>query len=204
MLRATSLQGSVPISNSDGAGRDERPARPIPCAPECGRSGGSSLPRRNRILTSICKIRHDPLQIRVYLTACRGHIVRATPDKQCAPQTQANVADVGIAESMSEEKAIIVRRARYVPVLLGVAAVMLGIFVSPWWLLSIPFVAIGNVFTAPNLNLINGFPSYLSIVVGFILMRFHEPSGLAVVAGAAASFYGSALEMRIFAKPYHG
>ena len=97
-----------------------------------------------------------------------------------------------------------VRRARFVPVLLGVAAVVLGIFVSPWWLLSIPFIAIGNLFTAPNLNLINGLPSYLSIVAGLILMRFHEPSGLAVLAGAVASFYGSALEMRIFAKPYHG
>ena len=105
---------------------------------------------------------------------------------------------------MGTEKVIMVRRARFVPVLLLVAAVLAAIFVSPWWLLSIPFVAVGNLFTAPNLNLINGMPSYLSMIAGFILMRFHQPSGLAVFVGAAASFYGSALEMRIFAKPYIG
>jgi hypothetical protein len=101
-------------------------------------------------------------------------------------------------------KVIMVRRARFVPACLLVAAVVLGIVVSPWWLLSIPFVVIGALFTAPNLNLVNGMPSYLSMVAGFILMRFHQPSGLAVLAGVMASFYGSALEMRIFAKPYVG
>jgi hypothetical protein len=103
---------------------------------------------------------------------------------------------------MSTEKAIMVRRPRFVPVCLFVAAAVLGIVVSPWWLLSIPFVAIGSLFTAPNLNLINGMPSYLSMLAGFVLMRYHEPSGLAVLAGAMVSFYGCALEMRIFAKPY--
>lgn len=103
---------------------------------------------------------------------------------------------------MGNGKIIIVRRARFVPVLLLIAGVLAAIFVSPWWLLSIPFVAVGNLFTAPNLNLINGMPSYLSMIAGFILMRFHQPAGLAVFVGAAASFYGSALEMRIFAKPY--
>lgn len=88
--------------------------------------------------------------------------------------------------------------------LLLIAAVLAAVHVSPWWLLSIPFVAVGNLFTAPNLNLINGMPSYLSMIAGFFLLRFHQPAGLAVFAGAAASFYGSALEMRIFAKPYVG
>lgn len=88
--------------------------------------------------------------------------------------------------------------------LLLMAAVLAAIFVSPWWLLSVPFVVVGNLFTAPNLNLINGMPSYLSMIAGFVLMLFHQPAGLAVFAGAAASFYGSAVEMRIFAKPYIG
>ena len=105
---------------------------------------------------------------------------------------------------MGTPKVIMVRRARFVPACLLVAAVVLGIVVSPWWLLSIPFVAVGTLFTAPNLNLINGMPSYLSMIAGFILMRFHEPSGLAVLAGAMVSFYGCAMEMRIFAKPYVG
>ena len=105
---------------------------------------------------------------------------------------------------MSTEKVIMVRRARFVPVGLFIAAVVLAFMVSPWWLLSIPFVAVGALFTAPNLNLVNGMPSYLSMVGGFVLMRFHEPSGLAILAGVMSSFYGSALEMRIFAKPYVG
>ena len=111
---------------------------------------------------------------------------------------------IGEAERMSGDKVILVRRARFVPITLMIAAVVLAMVVSRWWLLSIPFVAIGAFFTAPNLNLINGMPSYVSMVAGFVLMRFHEPSGLAVLAGVLSSFYGSALEMRITAKPYVG
>jgi hypothetical protein len=102
---------------------------------------------------------------------------------------------------MDTNKVIILRRARFVPGGLVVAAVVLAIVVSPWWLLSIPFVIIGAVFTAPNLNLINGMPSYLAIAAGFLLMRFHEPSGVAALVGTISSFCGSALEMRLFAKP---
>lgn len=93
-----------------------------------------------------------------------------------------------------------VRRARFVPACLLVGGVVLGIVVSPWWLLSIPFVVIGALFTAPNLNLVNGLPSWLSILAGFILIAIHEPSGVAVIAGAWLSFIGSAIEMRLFAK----
>jgi len=103
---------------------------------------------------------------------------------------------------MSTGKVIRVRRARFVPVGLFIAAVVLAIMASPWWLLSIPFVAVGALFTAPNLNLVNGMPSYFSMVGGIVLMRFHEPSGLAILAGVMVSFCGSALEMRIFAKRY--
>ena len=97
-----------------------------------------------------------------------------------------------------------VRRARFVPIGLLVAALAAAMVVSPWWLLPIPFVAVGASFTAPNLNLVNGMPSYVSMVCGFIVLRFHEPSGLAILAGVIPSFYGSALEMRVFAKPYVG
>jgi hypothetical protein len=101
-------------------------------------------------------------------------------------------------------KVIMVRRARFIPSFLFIASVVVGIVVSPWWLLSLPFVIIGALFTAPNLNLVNGMPSYLSMLAGFILMQFHQPSGLAILAGVIVSFYGSALEMHIFAKPHDG
>ena len=42
----------------------------------------------------------------------------------------------------------------------------------------------------------------ISMIGGFILMRFHEPLGLAIGGGVAASFYLCALEMWITAKPY--
>jgi len=109
-----------------------------------------------------------------------------------------------LGATMSTEKVILVRRARFVPLALCAAAIVLGIVSSPWWLLSVPCVLLGTIFTAPNLNLINGLPSYLTMVAGLVLMRYHHASGLAVVAGTAAGFYMSALEMRIFAKPYHG
>jgi len=56
------------------------------------------------------------------------------------------------------------------------------------------------LFTAPNLNLINGMPSYLSMLGGIALTQFHEPSGQAMLAGVVTSFFGSAIEMRYFAK----
>ena len=93
------------------------------------------------------------------------------------------------------------RRARYVPAALVATALGLAALVSPWWLLSIPFILIGTLFTAPNLNLIDGSLSFLSMIGGFILLAFQGAAGLAVLTGVAASFLGSALEMFLTAKP---
>lgn len=90
---------------------------------------------------------------------------------------------------------LLVRRARYVPTAFLVLALLLGWVVTPWSLLAIPFIAIGTVFTSPNLNLINGAPSYLCLIAGLVLMPIHEPAGLPILLGTAAGFYGSALEM---------
>ena len=103
---------------------------------------------------------------------------------------------------MTSAKIIMVRRAWVVPMGLGVVAAVVSALVSPWWLFSIPFVIIGAVFTAPNLNLADGFLSYLSMVIGLIVTCFQAPSGLAMLVGTVASFLGSALEMRVRAKPY--
>lgn len=104
---------------------------------------------------------------------------------------------------MQEQKIIIVRRARVVPVLLAVAAVAMGVTQSAWWFLSLPFIAVGWICAAPNLNLANGMLAYLAMVAGFVLLHFHKESGLAVVAGAMAGFYLCAIEMRLTAKPYN-
>lgn len=98
-------------------------------------------------------------------------------------------------------KWFIIKPARFVPASLTVAAIIAGFTFSPWCFLSIPFVLIGSAFTAPNLNLANGMPSYLCILAGWILVFLHQPSGLAILVGTMTGFYGSSLEMRIFAKP---
>jgi hypothetical protein len=103
---------------------------------------------------------------------------------------------------MTNEKFITCRRARLVPALLLIASIWVGSTGSGWWFLSIPFIAVGWLGAVPNLNLANGILAYFSMVGGLILHKFHEPSGAAIAAGAAAGFYLSALEMRITAKPY--
>ena len=103
---------------------------------------------------------------------------------------------------MPNEKIIMVRSALLVPVLLVITAICMGCAISSWLFLAIPFVGIGWICAAPNLNCANGMLAYLAIIGGFILLGFHQPSGAAVVAGAMAGLYLSALEMRLTAKPY--
>ena len=103
---------------------------------------------------------------------------------------------------MAPEKIIVVRAARFVPLLLFTAVLWMGMARSNWWFLSIPFIGIGWVCASPNLNFGNGMLAYLSMLGGFVLMQFEESPGAAIAAGAAVSFYLCALEMRICAKPY--
>ena len=103
---------------------------------------------------------------------------------------------------MANQKIIMVRRARAAPVLLLLAAGYAGITQSYWWFLSIPFIAVGWVCAAQNLNLANGMLAYLSMVGGFILLHFHRPLGAAIALGTMAAFYLCAIEMRVTAKPY--
>lgn len=107
---------------------------------------------------------------------------------------------VGIKE-MRPQKFILVRQARFVPIGLILCSLFLAFTSSLWWLLSIPFVVIGALFTAPNLNFVNGFFSYVSIVLGSILTIFYFPVGIAVLLGIVFSFFGSAIEMLIFSQP---
>ncbi len=96
----------------------------------------------------------------------------------------------------------LVKRARLVPVALLATSIWMSVALSTWWLLSIPFIAVGWICAVPDLNLANGMLAYLSMIGGLILMQFHEPSGAAMAGGAAAAFYLCALEMRITAKPF--
>ncbi|WP_265594400.1 hypothetical protein [Haloferula sp. BvORR071] len=103
---------------------------------------------------------------------------------------------------MLAEKFIVVRRARVGPALLFIASIWIGFAGSAWCFLAIPFVALGWLCAVPNLNLANGLLAYLSMIVGFVVLQIHVPSGTAIAVGAAAGFYFSALEMRVMAKPF--
>jgi hypothetical protein len=86
-----------------------------------------------------------------------------------------------------------------------VCGVMIAIaFVdSPWWLLSIPFAVYASLCAQPNLNFADGCLAYIAILIGFGIMFFHRPSGSAICFGTLASFYLSAFEKRLTAKPVY-
>ena len=104
---------------------------------------------------------------------------------------------------MTVEKFIVVRSARFVPVILLACGIWMGCTDSLWWFLSIFFIVIGWFSAAPNLNLANGMLAYLSMIGGYILMNYHRPSGTVIVVSTAAAYFLSALEMRVFSKPWN-
>ena len=87
-----------------------------------------------------------------------------------------------------------IRPAIVAPILLAVAAVLMALPDSVWWLLAIPFVFLGSICAQPNLNAADGCLAYVSAVAGMVLTVFHEPSGYSIVCGVVSSFYLSALE----------
>ena len=90
------------------------------------------------------------------------------------------------------------------PILVCGSAVILAFMDSPWWLLSIPFAVYASLCAQPNLNLADGCLAYLTIMVGFGIIFVHRPSGSAICIGTLASFYLSAFEKRLTAKPVYG
>ena len=91
--------------------------------------------------------------------------------------------------------------AVFAPVTLTVAAIATSAIESWWFLVAIPFIWLGSVCAAPNLNLVNGCFSYLSIILGFVVTMFFRPLGFAILAGSALGFYFSAAEKWIRMRP---
>lgn len=54
----------------------------------------------------------------------------------------------------------LIPRAVFVPAALGIFALSLVWLNSPLWLLSLPFIYLGSICAAPNLNLADGFWLY--------------------------------------------
>ena len=73
-----------------------------------------------------------------------------------------------------------VHRAIYVPLLLAIGAAWLAIAVNPWALLAIPFIVLGSMCAAPNLNLADGFLAIFAMVLGLVAANCFRDAGSAV------------------------
>jgi hypothetical protein len=99
------------------------------------------------------------------------------------------------------ERVYLIPPAVFAPVTLTVAAIVTGVVESWWFLFSIPFIWLGSICAAPNLNLVNGCFAYLAIILGFVVTAFFRPLGFAILAGAAFGYYASAAEKWIRMRP---
>ena len=92
-------------------------------------------------------------------------------------------------------------RAVFAPSILSATAIGLTIWISGWFLLSLPLIWLASSCAQPNLNLINGCLAYVGMIIGFVLLAWHKPAGTAVLFGTMAGFYLSAIEKWVRAEP---
>ena len=78
----------------------------------------------------------------------------------------------------------------------------MGLTVSHWFFLAIPFAVLGTICAAPNFNLADGCLVLVSSVIGFVLIicSLRLP-GLAIVAGAVAGWITGGIEKNVRLKP---
>ena len=97
-----------------------------------------------------------------------------------------------------------VHRAIYVPLLLAIGAAWLAIAVNPWALLAIPFIVLGSMCAAPNLNLADGFLAVFAMVLEMVAANYFRDAGSAVFLGTFASWVLGSIEKRLRATPIYG
>ena len=69
-------------------------------------------------------------------------------------------------EKMTERTVYRVYSSVVAPIILGIAAVYLALTIDLWLIAAIPFIVLGSVCSAPNLNLADGFLAVLSALIG--------------------------------------
>lgn len=87
------------------------------------------------------------------------------------------------------------------PSFLTLGALFAAITVTWWWIAAIPFIWLGSICAQPNLNLADGCLTYLSVGAALIVMPFHPPLGLAIMAGAIAGYLFGFAEKLIRTNP---
>ena len=70
-----------------------------------------------------------------------------------------------------------------------------------WAFLSLPFIYLGSICAAPNMNLANGFLARLAMLLGLAGTQTNPAIGLPIFFGTSASWLLSSLEMCIRAQP---
>lgn len=91
--------------------------------------------------------------------------------------------------------------AKIAPIAVGAVAVYVGLAVTPWAFIALPFVYLGSICAAPNLNLADGFLVLVSTVVGAGVTFFEKEIGVIIIVGVVSSWILSAIEKTITAKP---
>jgi hypothetical protein len=66
-----------------------------------------------------------------------------------------------------------------------------------WALAALPFIILGSLCAAPNLNLANGILVLLCVVVGLVVAHFHRELGTWIFMGAGISWLLSSIEKRV-------
>src|SRR5476649_2002269 len=106
-----------------------------------------------------------------------------------------------LRQGNEKQRIYLVPMAIFAPAILTIATPFVAFHESWWYLLALPFIWLGSVCSAPNLNLANGCLTYLAMIVGFVLVAFFRPVGLAILFGAMSGFYLSAIEKWIRMRP---
>lgn len=91
--------------------------------------------------------------------------------------------------------------AVYAPTALSIVAIVASISVTSWYLAAIPFIWLGAICSAPNLNLANGCLSYLAMIFGYFTAMLFEPMGNAILFGSVCGFYLGAIEKHLRMRP---
>jgi hypothetical protein len=89
----------------------------------------------------------------------------------------------------------------FVPVGLCAGALALAIGGSLWWLLALPFIVLGSLCAAPNLNLADGFLALLAVAVGIVVSCFHAGAGISIILGTSTSWFLASIEKSVRAVP---
>jgi hypothetical protein len=92
-----------------------------------------------------------------------------------------------------------ISRSIFVPILLSLATAWLSATSTAWALIAIPFIVLGSLCAAPNLNLADGFLVLVSAALGLVVSRYQRDIGGAILLGSVLSWFLSSQEIRVTA-----